>query len=419
MAAGDQELLAGFLADCEVQLQLIIRDVEEGSNEDALMRADRLLRYIILVESVLPFQESERLGDSIMSVVNSIQVAMDDQMILRYRGRPRIHISEEQLRSLLEYHYSLADIGRMLSVSARTVRRRIIEYGLESVSQFSDLSDNDLDALTRSFVTDNPDCGLKVYEGFLRSCGLKIQRTRVRESMLRIDPVGLQRRLRRILHRRSYSVPSPNSLWHLDGHHKLIRWGIIVHGAIDGYSRLPVFLCASDNNRAETVLQSFLEAVGIYGLPSRVRCDKGGENVRVSEFMLTHPERGPNRGSCITGRSIHNQRIERFWRDLFYGCVSTYYFLFYGLEDNELLNKDDPVDLFCLHYTFLPRINHHLNTFREMYSHHRIRGCGNKSPYQLWISGISASDRDVAVIHGLEENLVCKFINSINLQKSE
>ena len=32
------------------------------------------------------------------------------------------------------------------------------------------------------------------------------------------------RRLRlRVLRRRQYSVPGPNSLWHIDGHHKLIR----------------------------------------------------------------------------------------------------------------------------------------------------------------------------------------------------
>jgi hypothetical protein len=27
-------------------------------------------------------------------------------------------------------------------------------------------------------------------------------------------------------------------MWHLDGHHKLIRWGIVIHGFVDGYSRL-------------------------------------------------------------------------------------------------------------------------------------------------------------------------------------
>lgn len=58
---------------------------------------------------------------------------------------------------------------------------------------------------------------------------------------------------------------------------------------------------ASDNNRAETVLQEFLQSVKEYGLPSRVRSDKGGENVDVAAHMLSHPERGPGRGSMTTG----------------------------------------------------------------------------------------------------------------------
>ena len=79
------------------------------------------------------------------------------------------------------------------------------------------------------------------------------------------------------------------------------RWRIVVHGGINGYSRLPVFLKASNNNRASTVLTCFCEAVQEYGLPSQVRSDKGGENVEVSAYMLNHPERGPGRDSMITG----------------------------------------------------------------------------------------------------------------------
>lgn len=60
-------------------------------------------------------------------------------------------------------------------------------------------------------------------------------------------------------------------------------------------------LHASTNNRAETVLNLFTEAVVTFGLPSRVRCDKGGENYDVGYYMLNHPQRGPGRGSIIAG----------------------------------------------------------------------------------------------------------------------
>lgn len=58
---------------------------------------------------------------------------------------------------------------------------------------------------------------------------------------------------------------------------------MVVHGGIDGYSRIVVYLKCSNNNREDTVLQLFLQAVNV---PSRVRADRG-EDIKVADFDFT------------------------------------------------------------------------------------------------------------------------------------
>ena len=51
---------------------------------------------------------------------------------------------------------------------------------------------------------------------------------------------------------------------------------MVIHAGEDGFSRVPVYLQCSNNNRASTVLEFFQQAVIEWGLPSRVCCDKKG-----------------------------------------------------------------------------------------------------------------------------------------------
>ncbi len=70
-----------------------------------------------------------------------------------------------------------------------------------------------------------------------------------------------------------------------------VRWRLVIHGCIDGYSRRVVYLKCADYNRAETVLVFFMEQVRTTGLPSRIRTDRGGENVPAAAFISTSTER--------------------------------------------------------------------------------------------------------------------------------
>ena len=82
---------------------------------------------------------------------------------------------------------------------------------------------------------------------------------------------------------------------------------MVIHGAIDGYSRKILYLKCAKNNRASSVISYFSEAVSTFGIPDKVRSDKGGEKVDVWRFQQNDMQ-----SSCvITGSSTHNERIER------------------------------------------------------------------------------------------------------------
>ena len=124
----------------------------------------------------------------------------------------------------------------MLQVSRWTIQRRVVEYGL-NCGRWSDIDDDQLDTIIRGYISRHGvTTGQSYIIGHIRSLGYLVQRDRVRAAINRVDPANTALRWAAVITHRVYSVPWPNSLWHIDGHHSLIRWGFVVHGCIDGFS---------------------------------------------------------------------------------------------------------------------------------------------------------------------------------------
>ena len=303
-------------------------------------------------------------------------------------GRPTLDVSMDEVGQLRILGFSWITIAEMLNISRRTLYRRLDGSGIIG---YTDIIPQELDAVILAYKRNHPNDGEVMTIGFLRSCQIHVPRAEIRSSIHRVDSAGVSARRSTTIQRRVYTVEAPNSVWHVDGNHKLIRWKLVVHGAIDGYSRMIPFLYCSMNNRAETVYRLFQNAISIFGLPKRVRTDGGGENVDVWAHMSQHRA---NSRSVIVGSSVHNVRIERLWRDVRRAVVDVYREIFARLEREQVLDPDNDVDLFCLHEVFIPRINRSLREFVSSWHNHPISTERNMTPLQLFHIGLLEVDED-------------------------
>ena len=110
--------------------------------------------------------------------------------------------------------------------------------------------------------------------------------------------------------------------------------------------------------------------------------------------MLTY---GHTSNPVITGSSVHNQRIERLWRDTYRCVLSLFYQLFYYLEDTNKLDPTSEVDLFCLHYVYVPKINNALQMFTDGWNNHALTTEHSMTPSHMFTAGTLISGRGLVL----------------------
>ena len=273
-------------------------------------------------------------------------------------------------------------VSQMVShyrISRPTVYKLLAEAGIIYQERYSELTDLQLDSVVREIKQSHPNAGETNVIGHLRARNFHVPRQRVRNSIDRVDPEGPSMQSSRAFRHRVYETPCPNYVWHIDGNHKLVKWGFVTHLAIDGFTRVITFGETSDNNQADTVLQKFNQAVNTYGRPFRVRTDHGGENVKVWQDMIQHC--GPE--SVIAGTSVRNQRVERLNGDVNVQVNRFYSQIFRELEFEEVLDITNASDKFCLHYVYLPRVNQTLQECVNAHNSHSISTEAGATPNQL------------------------------------
>lgn len=133
------------------------------------------------------------------------------------------------------------------------------------------------------------------------------------------------------------------------------------------------------SNTADTAFAAFRQAITKHTLPSWVRGDRGGENLKVAVYMVQY--RGLRRASFMFGSSTRNTRIERLWGEVGSQVARRWRGFFQRLEREFYLVLKNPHHIWLLTRLFLEDIRCDTANFVEQFNHHPVRGTGrNQTP---------------------------------------
>lgn len=163
-------MLGGFLS-------LLSENLEKKLSEQTeiiLRQAENIMEFLLQCVD-LPLECIDQAIEKISRACGLLQANMNDAttrfripaLCSGERGRPTLIVTYDQLEFLLELHFSVPDMARLLGVSKSTVKRRLREYSLSVRQAYSVISDEDLKKHLEDFITQFPNSGYRVASGFL------------------------------------------------------------------------------------------------------------------------------------------------------------------------------------------------------------------------------------------------------------
>ena len=145
-------------------------------------------------------------------------------------SRRNNQIDQDRLQYLLDLGYTIRRISSEgllgFKVHHNTIHRFIRRKGMVSQREsYTNLPDADLRLMIADINRRFPNSGVREVLAHLRGLTPRIilQRDKCRRLLAEVDPIGTANRWAQGIQRRQYSVPTPNSLWHIDTHHRIIR----------------------------------------------------------------------------------------------------------------------------------------------------------------------------------------------------
>ena len=215
--------------------QLEARGIPVGEEREVLQAALQEIRTNVeRLASTTPVQLHNQLLVSLTDLLQLLTVCepvestpgFEVGKVTGGHGRPGYSIQRHQLEFLLTEGFSLNTIVReklLGQISKSTLIRRVKKFKLDR--KFTEISDSNLNAAVREIQEKHPNAGFEETRAYLKvSAGINIQRRRVRTAVRGVNPVGVATRWAARIRRRRYHSKGPNSVWHIDTHHALIRY---------------------------------------------------------------------------------------------------------------------------------------------------------------------------------------------------